>query len=80
MRDAGAARGGAYLAPVFTSKSVRVRDNEMVATDGPFAETREQLGGYFVIEAETEADALKWASKIPDARNGVIEVRSLLPM
>ena len=54
---------------------MRVRDDETLVTDGPFAETKEQLGGYYLIEAETIDEAIQWAARIPSARNGSIEVR-----
>jgi hypothetical protein len=65
----------APLEPTRTATSVRVRDGKRVVTDGPFAETREQLGGYYVVSAESEEEALAWAAKIPSARVGSIEVR-----
>jgi hypothetical protein len=66
------------LHPVATATSVRVRDGKRVVTDGPFAETREQLGGYYVIEASDLDEALGIAGRIPPARFGTIEIRPLL--
>ena len=59
---------------------MRVRDGEQVVTDGPFAETKEQLGGYYLVETDSLDEALEWAAKIPGARYGTIEVRPVLPM
>ncbi len=65
------------LSPIKNTTTVRVRDGKTTATDGPFAETKEQLGGIFVIEAKDLNEAVRIASKIPSARFGGIEVRSL---
>ena len=69
---------GSELQPVTTATSVRVRDGEELVTDGPFAETREQLGGYFLIEAKNLDEATRIAARIPSARTGTIEVRPLV--
>jgi len=69
---------GSQLSPTASATSVRVRDGKPLVTDGPFAETREQLGGYFVVEAKDREEALAIAAKIPVARWGTIEVRQLL--
>jgi hypothetical protein len=74
---------GQYLAasplqPVSTATSVRVRNGRALVTDGPFAETREQLGGYFLIEASNLDEAIAVAGKIPSARKGTVEVRPVL--
>jgi hypothetical protein len=74
---------GQYLAasplqPVATAASVRVRDGQRLFTDGPFAETREQLGGYYLVEAKDKAEALDIAARIPGARFGTVEVRPVL--
>jgi len=66
------------LHPTSTATSVRVRDGKRIVTDGPFAETREQLGGYYVIEANDLDDAMSIAERIPVARVGTIEIRPLL--
>jgi len=74
---------GQYLAanplqPVATATSVRVRNGERLVTDGPFAETREQLGGYFLVEAKELNEAIAIAGRIPGARKGTVEVRPVL--
>jgi len=66
------------LLPVSTAVSVRVREGKTTATDGPFAETREQLGGYFIVEAESMEQAIAFAEQIPGARFGTVEVRPML--
>jgi hypothetical protein len=66
------------LHPVSTATSVRVRDGKRVVTDGPFAETREQLGGYYLIEANDLDSAIGIAEKIPPARFGTIEIRPVM--
>ena len=68
---------GSELAPVATATSVRVRDNQPLTTDGPFAETKEQLGGYYLVEAKDLDEAIALARRIPSARTGTIEVRPL---
>ncbi len=65
------------LRPVTTATSVRVRSGRVQVTDGPFAETREQIGGYFVIEATDLNDAIQVAARIPGARYGTVEVRPI---
>ena len=69
--------GGSQLMPSTTATSVRVRDGQQLITDGPFAETREQLGGYFLIQAKDLDEAIAIAGRIPSARMGTIEVRPL---
>ncbi len=69
---------GAQLQPTATATSVRVRDGKRMVTDGPFAETREQLGGYFLIEAANLDEAIGIAGRIPSARTGTIEVRPVV--
>ncbi len=76
----GRAGDCAALAPTHTATSVRVREGKRAVKDGPFAETREQLGGYYTIEAETPDEALAWAEKIPAATFGSIEVRPIMKM
>jgi hypothetical protein len=78
LRDAGAFLYGDALQPTATATTVTVRDGETLTTDGPFAETKEQLGGVYVIEAESLDQALEWAAKIPSARIGKIEVRPVM--
>jgi len=69
--------GGSQLRPATTANSVRVRNGKALTIDGPFAETKEQLGGYFLVEVETIEEANKIAARIPTARTGTIEVRAL---
>ena len=71
-------RGGNALQPTAAAKTVRVRNGKPTVTDGPFAETKEQLGGFYLVEAANEQDAMKIAAKIPAARFGSIEVRPIL--
>jgi hypothetical protein len=71
---------GSELKPVATASSVRVRDGKRLVTDGPFAETREQLGGYYLVEAADLDEALGLAARIPSAAMGTIEVRPLAEM
>jgi hypothetical protein len=68
-------KGGDRLQPTSSATTVRVRDGKILTTDGPFAETREQLGGYYMIEAKDLNDAIGIAARIPGARIGSIEVR-----
>lgn len=77
IHQSGHYLGGNALQPTSTATSVRVRDGKTLATDGPFAETREQLGGFIVIEARDLDDALQVASRIPPARLGCVEVRPI---
>ena len=66
------------LHPVATATSVRVREGKRLVTDGPFAETREQLGGYYIVEAKDLDEAMAIAERIPPARYGTIEIRPLM--
>ena len=75
IRKSGHYVAGEALQPVQTATSVRVRSGKVSTTDGPFAETKEQLGGFYMIEARDLNDAIQIASKIPPARFGSIEVR-----
>ena len=68
----------APLQPTATATSVRVRDGKRLVTDGPFAETREQLGGYFLIEAADLEEAIAVAAQIPMARKGTVEIRPIV--
>jgi hypothetical protein len=70
--------GGDPLEPASTATTVRVKDGKIVKTDGPFAETREQLGGYYIVEAKDLDEAVGLAARIPDARYGSIEVRPVM--
>lgn len=76
---AGAMRGGERLRPTSAATSVRVRDQKAVILDGPYADTQEQLGGYYLIEADDLDKAIEWAKACPAAKNGTIEVRPIWP-
>lgn len=71
-------RGGNALQPIATATTVRVRDGKTLTTDGPFAETKEQFGGYYLVEAKNLDEAVVMASKIPGAQYGSIEVRPIM--
>jgi hypothetical protein len=75
LRESGRLLAAEPLHPVETATSVRVRNGRVVITDGPFAETKEQLAGFYLIEALDLNDAIQIASQIPPARTGTIEVR-----
>ncbi len=77
VEQAGVWVGGEPLETTDTATSVRVRDGEILATDGPFAETKEQLGGFYILDCETLDDAIKWAAQIPHAAAGTVEVRPI---
>jgi|SRR5580658_5092108 hypothetical protein len=77
LRAAGVLCGGAELKPIATATTVRVRNGKTVSTDGPFAETKEQLGGYYLIDVPNLDEAVKWAAQCPAALYGSIEVRPL---
>jgi hypothetical protein len=70
--------GASPLEPVATATSVRVRNGKRTVTDGPFAETREQLGGFFMVEAKDLNEAISIAARIPGARKGTVEVRQVI--
>jgi hypothetical protein len=70
--------GGSQLHPVATASTVRVRDGKELVTDGPFAETHEQLGGYFLVEAQNLDEAVSIGARIPSAREGTVEVRPIV--
>jgi len=72
--------GASPLEPVSTATSVRVRDGKRLVTDGPFAETREQLGGYFLVNAKDLDAAIGIAGQIPGARYGTVEIRPLIEL
>jgi hypothetical protein len=76
-REAGILVGGDELGSTRDATTVRVRDRETLVTDGPYAEVKEALGGYFVLECGTMEDAVDWASRIPGAEHGAIEVRPI---
>jgi hypothetical protein len=75
---AHAIKGGKALQPTKTAATVRVRDHKSLATDGPFAETKEQLGGFYLVEAASREEAVAMAAKIPGARFGSVEVRPVM--
>ncbi len=76
LRQSGAMLGGDELQPASTARTVRLNPPAPVISDGPFAETREQLGGYYLIEARSMDEALTWAAKVP-APGGAVEVRPI---
>ena len=76
--QSGHFKAGDGLQPTTTATTVRVRDGKMLTTDGPFAETREQLGGYYLVEAKDLDTALAIAARIPGAKTGSIEVRPVM--
>jgi hypothetical protein len=76
--EAGVLLGGEGLQPTATATTVRVQDGDRVVTDGPFAETKEQLGGYYLVECKDQDEAIEWAAKIPGAQHGSVEVRPVM--
>jgi hypothetical protein len=80
LKDRGRFLAASPLQPVLSATSVRVREGKPIITDGPFAETREQLGGYFLVEARDLNEAISIAAQIPGARKGTIEVRPVLEL
>jgi hypothetical protein len=78
IKRSGHYLGGNALQPTQTASTVRVRKGKVSTTDGPFAETKEQLGGYYLIEAKDLNDAIQVAARIPSARAGSIEVRPIM--
>jgi hypothetical protein len=72
--------GSSPLHPVATATSVRIRNGKRLVTDGPFAETTEQLGGYFLIDAENLDEAISIASRIPGAKKGTVEIRPIFEL
>ncbi len=75
ITENGAMKGGEALAPTATATTVRVRDGRTISTDGPFAETKEVLGGFYLVEAADLDEAIGYAAMIPGAKRGSIEVR-----
>ena len=75
--QSGHFKAGERLRPVSTATTVRVREGRTLTTDGPFAETREQLGGYYLVEAKDLDEAIDLAARIPSARQGSVEVRPI---
>ena len=78
VERAGVMLGGDGLQASSTASTVRVRDGERLITDGPFAETREQLAGFYLLECKDLDEAIEWAAKIPGAQSGTIEVRPVI--
>jgi hypothetical protein len=78
IRKSGQYLGGEALQPVGTATTVRIRNGKTSTTDGPFAETKEQLGGFYLINAKDLNDAIQVASRIPSARLGCVEVRPIM--
>jgi hypothetical protein len=74
-QEAGVLAGGDELGPTRDATTVRVRNGETLVTDGPYAELKEALGGYFLFECESTDEALDWAARIPAAEHGAVEVR-----
>ena len=72
--------GASPLLPVSTATSLRVREGKQLVTDGPFAETREQLGGYFVVDAKNLDEAIGIAARIPAVRKGTVEIRPVMEL
>src|SRR5262249_29788745 len=79
LQKAGKFLGGNEVQPISTGTTIRVRDGRKSITDGPFAETKEQLGGYFLVEAKDLDEAMDIAARIPSATTGSIEVRPVAP-
>ena len=77
MGKAGIIRGGSELKPVSTATTLRFTNGKSAILDGPFAETKEQLAGYYLIEVENLEQALEWAAKMPGMTSGAVEVRPL---
>ncbi len=75
LQKAGAFVNADRLHPTTTATTVRVRNGQTLATDGPFAETKEQFGGYYLIDVKNLDDALNWAARVPSAADGSVEVR-----
>ena len=80
LTKSGKNKGGTPLEQTTTATTVRVRNGKTVVTDGPFAETKEQLGGYYLVEAKDLDEAISIAAKIPGAKHGSIEVRPIMKM
>ena len=76
--DRGLMKGGEALQPTSTATSVRVRNGDTLTTDGPFAETKDQLGGFYLVDCKDLDEAVEVAAGIPDARRGTIEVRPIM--
>jgi hypothetical protein len=77
LRSAGKLISSEELAPATSATSIRVRNGDTLVTDGPFAETKETLGGYYLIEADSLDEAIEWAVRIPASRDGTVEIRPI---
>ena len=80
MGKRGVLQGGERLRPTSAATTVQVRNNQVLTSDGPFAETKEQLGGFFLVDCRDLDEAIEVASKIPGARHGTVEVRPIWEM
>ena len=78
LRDAGEHVDGRALADVEQAKTIRIQDGAPVPTDGPFAETKEQLGGFYIIDVPNLDDAIAWAAKIPNVHRASVEIRPIM--
>src|SRR5262245_54537596 len=78
IQTSGHYRAGSQLAPISLATTVRVRNGKRLVTDGPFAETREQLGGYYLVEAQDLDEAIGLAERVPSAKIGTVEIRPLV--
>jgi hypothetical protein len=78
IRESGAYITGEALQPTATATTVRVRNGQTLTTDGPYAETKEQLGGFYMVECADLDEAIAWAAKIPGAKEGAVEVRPIM--
>jgi hypothetical protein len=77
-KDKGVYIGGNALQPTSTATTVRVRDGKTITSDGPFTETKEQIGGYYLFECKDLDEAITWAARIPGASHGAVEVRPIM--
>ena len=80
LKAAGSYVDGAPLVPTKEARTLRMRQSQAMVTDGPFAETREQLAGYYLIEVKGMDDALRWAEAVPHAKTGSVEVRAIMDL
>ncbi len=80
LQSKGQYLGASPLHPVATARSVRVREGKMLVTNGPYAETREQLGGYYLIDMPSVDDAIAFASRLPPAKRGTVEIRPIVEL
>lgn len=78
VQASGALLAGEALTPTGSATTVRIRDGKALTTDGPFAETKEQLGGFYLVKCKDLDEAIEWASQIPGAKKGSIEVRPVV--